>query len=198
MLSRSIPCLWITFYLYLSSHVYSGEAQNAKEGKFLKFGLSIPPRSRQHPEWSGMCSKPADTVTTFCRIFSQIPVFIKLSLDMNASVLCSRLFSDLAVFLRTAGRHRRKHIRGWRSCFYVIQRHYVINRLSPLSVWYKWLDQQAGSECAVRQRAASGAYFLQSGLRSNSLSSLVSWKENPSDWNGYLICHWLSGWPESW
>ncbi|XP_072218860.1 ephrin type-A receptor 7 isoform X2 [Leuresthes tenuis] len=31
MLSRSIPCLWITFYLYFCSHVYSGEAQNAKE-----------------------------------------------------------------------------------------------------------------------------------------------------------------------
>ncbi|XP_034755856.1 ephrin type-A receptor 7 isoform X1 [Etheostoma cragini] len=31
MLSRSIPCLWITFCLHLCCHVDSGEAQNAKE-----------------------------------------------------------------------------------------------------------------------------------------------------------------------
>ncbi|KAM4521739.1 ephrin type-A receptor 7 isoform 1-T1 [Odontesthes bonariensis] len=31
MLSRSTPCLWITFSLYFCSHVYSAEAQNAKE-----------------------------------------------------------------------------------------------------------------------------------------------------------------------
>ncbi|TDH00039.1 hypothetical protein EPR50_G00183210 [Perca flavescens] len=31
MLSRTIPCLWITFCLHLCCHVDSGEAQNAKE-----------------------------------------------------------------------------------------------------------------------------------------------------------------------
>lgn len=44
MLSWSTPCLWITFCLYLCCHVDSGEAQNAKEGKFPKFGLSSHPR----------------------------------------------------------------------------------------------------------------------------------------------------------
>lgn len=42
MLFRSIPCLWITVCLRLCCYVDSAEAQNAKEGKFLKFGLLIP------------------------------------------------------------------------------------------------------------------------------------------------------------
>lgn len=41
MLSRSIPCLWIILCLHLSCYIDSGEAQNAKEGKFLKFGFSF-------------------------------------------------------------------------------------------------------------------------------------------------------------
>lgn len=44
MLSRSTPCLWITFFcLHLCCHVDSGEAQNAKEGEFRKFGLASHP-----------------------------------------------------------------------------------------------------------------------------------------------------------
>lgn len=39
MLSRSLPCLWITLYIRLGCFLGSGDAQNAKEGKLVKFAV---------------------------------------------------------------------------------------------------------------------------------------------------------------
>ena len=61
MLSRSIPSLWITVFLHFCYYVGSGEAQNAKEGKFVKFGLSHPIAfGRQPSEYTDMRPDSAD------------------------------------------------------------------------------------------------------------------------------------------
>lgn len=74
MLSRSIPCLWITFCLHLCCYVDSGEAQNAKEGKFLKFGLFHPTAFGRHPpELIEGFPNPADSSLVFFSISSLNP-----------------------------------------------------------------------------------------------------------------------------
>lgn len=52
MLSRSLPCLWITLYIRLGCFWGSGDAQNAKEGKLVKFADKVKDRARQVRMWT--------------------------------------------------------------------------------------------------------------------------------------------------
>lgn len=80
MLSRSKACLWITFYLHVWWCVRGGGAQNAKDGKFGKFGLSRPSRSNSGPTVlrNDPCLR-SDCVRTFiyfCFLFFYSGVFM--------------------------------------------------------------------------------------------------------------------------
>lgn len=52
MLSRSLPCLWITLYIRLGCFLGSGDAQNAKEGKLVKFADQLKDQARQVRMWT--------------------------------------------------------------------------------------------------------------------------------------------------
>lgn len=52
MLSRSLPCLWITLYIRLGCFWGSGDAQNAKEGKLVKFADKLKDQARQVRMWT--------------------------------------------------------------------------------------------------------------------------------------------------
>lgn len=52
MLSRFLPCLWITLYIRLGCFLGSGDAQNAKEGKLVKFADQLKDQARQVRMWT--------------------------------------------------------------------------------------------------------------------------------------------------
>lgn len=130
MLSRSLSCLWITFFLHLCCYVDSGEAQNAKEGKFLKFGLLHPVAFGRHPsEFAERCPNPARTpcVLFHCFLFEilQSWMFGILSAVTRGRCAggwqrCSRAVCERPVggFLRTAVARNGTRIRRMSWCFY--------------------------------------------------------------------------------
>lgn len=93
MISRSISCLWITFCLHVCCYVDSGEAQNAKEGKFLKFGLSsIPLRLQTCAKMNRNVSKSGSQLYDF--FFFLLLIYITILRFFNnikkVDVLCTR------------------------------------------------------------------------------------------------------------
>lgn len=73
MLSRSKACVWITFYVHVWWRVRVGGAQNAKDGKFGKFGLSpsVPVQIWTHgsPERAVVPPPRSDWVRTLFLFF---------------------------------------------------------------------------------------------------------------------------------
>lgn len=47
MLSRFISCFWITLYIRLGCFLGGGDAQNAKEGKLVKFGALFADKPKE-------------------------------------------------------------------------------------------------------------------------------------------------------
>lgn len=132
MLFRSIPCLWITVCLRLCCYVDSAEAQNAKEGKFLKFGLLIPLHLEDilQNERRGVQTSRQIVALLFLRF--RCYFFSILINSKGGCILCQMrpvcgddsaaipgcLRSTSPVFLRTAVKRCRARIRRKSSSFY--------------------------------------------------------------------------------
>lgn len=165
MLSRSISCLWITFCLHLCCLVDSGEAQNAKEGKLLKFG-AVPYRrvSKTSSRISRTC-RISDTQrlcsvrvfpsnSTFCAK-SKGGCFAKTSAvrrDQCDSAALGLSASELSV-LRTAVKRRRTRITQ-EPLFFILPRCLcaidITSRLVKRLSVYKgelWVDRSSRPTC---------------------------------------------------
>lgn len=92
MLSRSISCLWITLYIRLGCFLGGGDAQNAKEGKLVKFaGL-----------WADILGDTGPSAASLLFIFADVVVFWVI-FDCFKGWVVARL-------------RRARCVQGWQRC----------------------------------------------------------------------------------
>lgn len=94
MVSRSLPCLWITLSIRLGWFLASGDAQNAKEGKLVKFATS-----RRIERGRAECGQPKFHSSVF------FPVIFSSGLLLVSSLFtCGQRLAGMTALLPVATR----------------------------------------------------------------------------------------------